>query len=160
MARCGETLIRQFENAFNAEKPLKIQDFDPETVSTFFKFVEERSIDCSKVTHQLAIMAHLYQVLPLYKICEKYLAETIIFDEDNIDVWINFANAYSSNRLTKSIFLWAKQNAKYYENWQGLIGNNQEFIKMAGILSLGLDKRRLFRYNIEQSESIYLFPLE
>ena len=42
VARCGECLVRHFENALNAEKPLVIKDFSAQTVKNFF-FLSRKS---------------------------------------------------------------------------------------------------------------------
>ena len=160
VARCGETLTREFENALNAEKPLQIIDFEPKTVSALFNYVENRVIDISEITFELAILAHLYQVFPLFRICEKYLAETKTFSEFDIDNWINFAEEYHSTRLTQAILLWAEKNAKKYEKWEETVDRYEEFKKMVGSITLGLDKRYLLQYKIKEPKGIYLFPLE
>lgn len=164
MAKCGETLIRQFENALNSEKPLRILDFEYLTVKSFFNFVEHQVIDVSEISYELTILSHLYGVLPLFRICEKHLAETLIFKQSNVDTWINFANIYNSIRLTQAIYNcfyhWKTQSKPILEKWQDIIGKNEDFLKMVGIISFGFDECPLFRYKILDSKGIYLFPLE
>ena len=159
-AKCGETLIRQFENAFNSEKPRRILDFEYSTVKSFFKYVEHQVIEVSEISYELTILSHLYGVLPLFRICEKYLAETMTFRQSNVDTWINFANIYGSIRLTQAIYNWNTQSNPKFEKWQDIVGKNEDFLKMVGIISFGFDKRPLFRYKILNSDGIYLFPLE
>ena len=73
---------------------------------------------------------------------------------------INFAEEYHSIRLTKAILLWAEKNAKNYGKWEETVDRYEEFKKMVGSITLGLDKRYLLQYKIKEPEGIYLFPLE
>ena len=117
-------------------------------------------INLSEVTFELAILAHLYQVLPLFRICEKYLAETKTFSEYEIDNWINFTDIYHSYYLTKAILLWAKKNVENCDKWEKTVDKYEDFKKMVGTITLGLDKRHLLQYKIIEAEGIFLFPVE
>ena len=163
VARCGECLVRHFENALNAEKPLVIKDFSAKTVRNFFFCLENQVLNYSGVTLNLAKMAHLYNVPSLFKACEKFLAETLEMNTEefveNVETWIQFANTYNSVIFTSLISSFAERRAKNNTlpaNWHTIIENNQNFVQLVGKLRLGLSIPPPTKYVVKKSESIYL----
>ena len=163
VARYGECLVRHFENALNAEKPLVIKDFSAQTVKNFFFCLENQVLNYSGVTLDLAKMAHLYNVPSLFKACEKFLAETLEMNTEefveNVETWIQFANTYNSVLFTSLISSFAERRAKNNTlpaNWHTIIENNQSFAQLVGKLRLGLSIPPLAKYVVNKSDSIYL----
>ena len=163
VARYGECLVRHFENALNAEKPLMIKDFSAKTVKNFFFCLENQVLNYSGVTLDLAKMAHLYNVPSLFKACENFLAETLEMNTEefveNVETWIQFANTYNSVIFTSLISSFAERRAKNNTlpaNWHTIIENNQNFAQLVGKVRLGLSIPPPAKYVVKKSESIYL----
>ena len=163
VARYGECLVRHFENALNAEKPLVIKDFSAKTVKNFFFCLENQVLNYSGVTLDLAKMAHLYNVPSLFKACENFLAETLEMNTEefveNVETWIQFANTYNSVIFTSLISSFAERRAKNNTlpaNWHTIIENNQNFAQLVGKVRLGLSIPPPAKYVVKKSESIYL----
>ena len=163
VTRCGECLVRHFENALNAEKPLVIKDFSAKTVRDFFFCLENQVLNYSTVTLDLAKMAHLYHVPSLFKACEKFLAETLEMNTEefveNVETWIQFANTYNSVIFTSLISSFAERRAKNNTlptNWHTIIENNQNFAQLVGKVRLGLSIPPPAKYVVKRSASIYL----
>ena len=164
VAKCGECLVRHFENALNAEKTLVIKDFGAKTVTNFFFCIENQALHYSDVTLDLAKMAHLYHVPSLFRACEKFLSETLKMNSEefieNVETWIQFANTYNSVLFTSLISSWAERRAENNmlpANWETIVTNNQSFANLVGKLRLGLYKcPPPTKYVVIQPNSIYL----
>ena len=66
-----------------------------------------KALNYSGVSLDLMKMSHLYNVPSLFRICEKFLAETLVTNTDkwimDVEKWVQIANTYDSVIFTKVI---------------------------------------------------------
>ena len=118
-------------------------------------------LNYSGVSLDLMKMSHLYNVPSLFRICEKFLAETLVMNTDkwimDVEKWVQVANTYDSVIFTKvisSCFVTADRTPK---NWENTVAENPHFARMDGMIHLGLDKSLPpSRYTVTSSKLIYL----
>ena len=146
VAKCGDILVRQFENAMNAEKPLRIEDHPAETVKAFFEYIEKGAV---KITHADAFlmkMAHMYHITDLFHICDRQFAETRQFKAQDMERTIKFADTFESIFLAKAISEWHEENPGSVPNWEKIISQCPNFLQMVGKVTLKIEDRHLNRF--------------
>jgi hypothetical protein len=103
-----------------------------------------KALNYSDVSLDLMKMSHLYNVPSLFRICEKFLAETLVINTDewlkDVEKWVQIANTYDSVIFTKVISSWFQTTDRMPKNWDNIVAKNQHFSGMDGMIHLGLDK--------------------
>ena len=120
-----------------------------------------KALNYSGVSLDLMKIAHLYNVPSLFRICEKFLAETLVTNTEkwimDVEKWVQIANTYDSVIFTKLISSWFQSTDRIPQNWEDIVAKNPQFSRMDGMIHLGLDKSLPpSRYTVKSSKSIYL----
>ena len=148
VAKFGDTLVRQFENALNAEKPLRIEGFPSLVVEGFFEYIQNGAVQIAKVGPGIMKMAHMYHVTDLFHICDRHFAEVCDLKPETMERHIKFADTYESVFLAKAIFEWQNENPDLCPNWEKTLDMCPNVVKMVGKISMKLENRRLNRFKL------------
>ena len=101
-------------------------------------------------------MAHFYNVNELFELLERHFAEYVKFAPPNLPSFIELATLYQSKILVKALIQW-REETEDTGNWDELALNNEDFVKLVGVITLDKDKLAINKSAIKEPENIWLY---
>ena len=116
----SNVFTRMLENPLNKEainRSVEIEDFSPSTINTFQSFLftkDVNEIDNNKLSVELMMFSHKYNIAPLYSICKEHLLKNI--NISNIYDLIKASYLLDEDDFIEPLSLYVLRNKRRFKN--------------------------------------------